>query len=195
MPDEGTEMPITIITPPASEPVTTAELKDFARVDGADEDTLIAALGTAAREFVETATGRALMTQTLELTERCFPSTIIALARPPLQSVTSIKYRDADGVVQTLDSGAYIVDTAGGTVEPVTSWPGTGVYPDAVQIRYVAGYASASDVPEGLKLITKSLATFWHGQREPVATGEGLTRRVPMHVRSMLHQNKRWGAA
>lgn len=40
------------------EPVSLSELKLFARVDGDDEDTLIASLGIAAREFIEQATGR-----------------------------------------------------------------------------------------------------------------------------------------
>ena len=41
-----------------AEPVTLEELKAFARVDFADDDTLITSLGIAAREFIEQATGR-----------------------------------------------------------------------------------------------------------------------------------------
>lgn len=41
-----------------AEPVTLEELKAFARVDSADDDTLITSLGIAAREFIEQATGK-----------------------------------------------------------------------------------------------------------------------------------------
>ena len=41
-----------------AEPVTLEEMKDFARVDFSDDDTLLTSLGIAAREYVEQATGR-----------------------------------------------------------------------------------------------------------------------------------------
>ncbi len=44
-----------------AEPVSLAELKAFARIDHDNDDTLVASLGIAAREFVETATGRTLV--------------------------------------------------------------------------------------------------------------------------------------
>lgn len=40
------------------EPVTLSELKAFARIDDDHDDDLVASLGIAAREYVETATGR-----------------------------------------------------------------------------------------------------------------------------------------
>lgn len=40
------------------EPVSLSELKAWARVDHEEDDTLIEGLGIAAREYVETATGR-----------------------------------------------------------------------------------------------------------------------------------------
>ena len=42
------------------EPVTLEELKGWARVDHEEDDDLIEGLGIAAREFIETATGRTL---------------------------------------------------------------------------------------------------------------------------------------
>lgn len=38
--------------------VTLQELKDFARIDHDDDDALVTSLGTAAKEYVETATGK-----------------------------------------------------------------------------------------------------------------------------------------
>lgn len=40
------------------EPVSLSELKAFVRIDTEDDDDLVASLGIAAREFIETAAGR-----------------------------------------------------------------------------------------------------------------------------------------
>jgi uncharacterized phiE125 gp8 family phage protein len=90
-------MPLTIITPPAAEPVTVEEAKSFARVEDADEDALIETLITAAREHVEQATGRSFVVSTYGLTLRCFEPDVIRLPRSPLVSVESVTYRDRDG--------------------------------------------------------------------------------------------------
>jgi uncharacterized phiE125 gp8 family phage protein len=63
-----------------------------------------------------------------------------------LQSVTSIKYLDLNGVEQTLASNQYLVDTYS---EPAQITPAYNVefpelyaVPNNVKIRYVAGYTS-----------------------------------------------------
>ena len=46
-------MAYSVVTPAASEPITLTEAKNFLRVDGTDDDTLITALISAAREMCE----------------------------------------------------------------------------------------------------------------------------------------------
>lgn len=58
---------------PATEPVTRAEAKLHARIDGTADDDLIDSLVVAARELVERLTGRALITQTWTLTMDAWP--------------------------------------------------------------------------------------------------------------------------
>ena len=71
--------------------------------------------------------GRALVTQTWELVINTFPTHEIKMPLPPLQSVTSVKYDDGEGVEQTLSTSLYTVDTAsepGWIVPPIgTGWP------------------------------------------------------------------------
>lgn len=137
----------------ATEPVTLAEAKAHARVDVSDDDALITAMITAARHVAEQQLQRALITQTWKLTLDEFPSGVLELPHPALQSVTSVKYYDADGVQQTLSNTLYRVDTSSepGRIEPVDSWPATYSRIGAVEVIFVAGWANAAAVPAAIK--------------------------------------------
>lgn len=101
-------MPIKVITPAAELPVTLAEVKAFANVSINDDDTLLTSLLTAATAKTENRTGTRLITQTLELYLDSFPGTGGEIFLPgPVQSITSVKYIDADGTEQTMDSADY----------------------------------------------------------------------------------------
>lgn len=69
----------------------------------------------------------------------------IQLPRPPLASVGFVKYTDPAGAVQTLASNAYNVDaiTKPARITPVygTLWPLTQAVPNAMFVRFTAGYA------------------------------------------------------
>lgn len=125
-------------------------------------DPLLVSFIKAAREHAESFLGRALITQTWDYKLRGFPidGSEIKLPRPPLQSVTSITYTDADGVSQTWSASLYQAETptspwaSFGHVRPVEgeSYPTTKPLTyDAVKVRYLAGYGSAaSSVPAGI---------------------------------------------
>ena len=135
----------------------------------------------AATDQIERMTGRSFVRAEWQLTLRCFPlDHVIRLPRAPVASVESVKYRDRDGSLVTLTSGTdFLADLAAepGTVEPVTSWPVTGDYPDAVQVRFIAGYAPddgspvdhAANVPARAKVCIKGLAHHWFENRTPIA--------------------------
>ena len=59
--------------PPASEPVSTAQLMTWCRVVNTAEETVIAQLETAAREFCETFTGRQIVPATWQAAWDAFP--------------------------------------------------------------------------------------------------------------------------
>jgi len=149
-------MALKLITPPAAEPISLAEAKAHLRVDTTDEDALITALISAAREHAEHVTHRAFITQTWELAVDAFPAAEILLPRPRLISVVSVKYDDAAEVEQTMDAADYALDTYSepGWLLPAygSTWPATLDAANAVRVRYTAGYgATASAVPQGLK--------------------------------------------
>ena len=176
-----------VVTPPSVEPVSVAEVKAQARVDLADEDTLIEGYIRAARETLERLLWRAFITQTLELTLDGWPEgSEIRLPRPPLQSVTAVRYTTEDGTLKTLDPALYVVDAASEPGRVVLkrgkSWPSETLVPAAgVKVEYVAGYGDqASDVPEPIRQAILLLAAHWYEHREAVSDGRMV--EVPMGV-------------
>lgn len=167
-------MPLIVINPPSEEPVTLVEAKLHCKVDGSDDDALITALITAMREQAEHRIGRALCTQTLESVLDAFPDAV-KLPKPPTASVTSVKYLDADGLLQTLDAVAYTVDkdSEPGWVVPAygLAWPDTRTEPNAVRVRYVAGYGAAAAVPKSIKAWILMAVGTLYSQREGIITG------------------------
>lgn len=175
-------MGIKLITGPSVEPVTLAEAKAHARILTSDEDSLITSLIVAARRMAERRTGRAFITQTWELALDAFPEDI-ELPLPPAQSIDSVKYLDINGVQQTLSSTEYLLDTysepAWLTVAYGKSWPATYEVPNAVKIRWLAGYGdTASAVPQELRQWILSQVAYWYAQRESVSIG-GIVNLMP----------------
>lgn len=143
-----------LITAPSVEPITAHALgsKLGLRDDvmqQADLDAMIAS----ARHWVEQYIGRALITQTWELALDAFPcSDEIELQNAPVQSITTLKYIDGDGVEQTWASSNYTLDDYGTQhrlrLAYGISWPSARMQANAVKLRYVAGYgASGAAVP------------------------------------------------
>lgn len=167
-------MALKLITAATVLAVSLAEAKSHLRVDTADEDTLITALIAAATEMAEQKTGRAIMTQTWELTLDAFPEAF-ELTRPPVQSIASVKYYDTTGAQQTLSNTLYALygndDFGYGCVAPVYagSWPETRGQINAVAVRYLAGYADAAAVPEGIKQWIKLMVSTMYENRETEA--------------------------
>lgn len=171
-------MSLVLFAEPAVEPLELQEAKDWARITETEDDELVTGLVRAARAHVEQLSGRALITQTWDLYLDAWPYGCegyqIDVPKPPLQSVTFIKYLDAAGVLQTLASSEYTVDNKSepGRIVPAygKSWPSTRYEPNAVQVRFVAGYGTdPTDIdpkaPELRQAVGVLVATMYE-QRE-----------------------------
>src|SRR5205085_7972655 len=100
---------LSLVSPPANEPVSLDEAKEHLRVTSTDQDNLIRHLISAARIYCENKLGQPIVTQTWDLKLDGFPCDAIRVPRPPLQSVTSITYLDSGGSLQTLNPSTYLV--------------------------------------------------------------------------------------
>lgn len=184
-----------VVTPPAVEPVTVDDAKQQCRIDAPDEDNLIAGYIVAARQYIESASGWAMMTQTLELGLRGFPEEDrIYLPRPPLQSVTSVLYTDVSQTTYTLPpTTGYLVDQYSEPAQIVL--PFGQVWPSLILstarplvVQFIAGYTSAPLVPNPLKQAILMLVSHWYENREAVVVGHTSTiaTELPMAVKSLL---------
>lgn len=180
-------MNLRTITPPAVEPVSLETAKLHVRVDHNADDTLITSYIKSAREMGEGLARRAFITQTLELVLDVFPATrALKLPRPPLQSVTSVKYFDADNVEHTWTD--YEVDARS---EPgwliFRSVPSTGLFESgAVVVRFVAGYGNTADtVPDTFVQGVLLTVGHWYENREAVNVGNTVTE-IPLGYRPLF---------
>lgn len=178
----------TLVTAPSSEPVTVSELKEHTRVEISADDTLLQNQIVAARKHLESETNRAFVTQTWKLVLDEFPGgdEPIVVPKPPLQSVSSVKYTPEDSAEATFASSNYIVDTDSEpgriAVKRDQSWRTDNLQAVAgVAVEFVAGYGDPSAVPQQLKQAIMLLAAHWYEHREAV-----MTRHVPREVQRAL---------
>lgn len=115
----------------------------------------------------------------------------LELPMPPVQSVTSVKYIDPNGVQQTLDPSVYIVDLASEPARlylaPGQVWPAYRNQRNAITVRCVCGYADAGSVPATLQLAVKSVVANFYENREPVSLVSGAQPYVmPLGIQELL---------
>jgi uncharacterized phiE125 gp8 family phage protein len=178
-------MALTLVTGPATEPLTPDEVKAHLRVEVDDEDALIDGWIMAAREYVEQYTKRALMPQTWDLVLDSFTACdyskcgVLWLPFPPVTSITSISYVDTAGTSQTWSASLYATELPVGpharraTIQPVPYqyYPATRSQPNAVTVRFVCGYADAESVPWGIKAAMQLLIGDYYAQRNARIVG------------------------
>jgi len=170
---EGWEFNYEITTPAATDPVSLATAKAFARIDDTgdatadtENDTIVTELITAATNVFEGQTGRALVLQTWTAWLDCSPqSYVLQLNKGRIDSITSIKGYDQEGNATTLDSSAYELDSDNGRVGLVGSntWPSSTRGFKAFAVEYVAGY---NTIPAEAMTAIKQMVSHWFEHRE-----------------------------
>jgi uncharacterized phiE125 gp8 family phage protein len=153
---------------------------------------------TAARERAELVTQRALLTQTWDLLLDGFPEDgYIEIPKPPLVSVTYVKYTDTGGTLRTLTANTdYLVQAPAGPrcARGRVALPFAGIWPvtldqmGAVVVRFVCGNASAALVPGLIKAAMLMDLANLYGDREDVLDEGSKIHRMYWSYRSHATQ-------
>jgi len=152
-------------------------------------DPYVTNLIVAARERAEVATRRQLLRATWDLYLDAWPRDgVIEIPKPPLDSVTYVKYTDTGGTLTTLAlTTDWLVSAPAGprcrrgrvTLAYGQSWPSIREIADAIVVRFVAGYgATASTVPKLLRQAMLIDMGTLHEHREDVVVGT-ITAELP----------------
>lgn len=130
-----------ILTRPTALAVSIEDARLELRIDGTDLDPVIRARIAEITEHAEHVMGRSIMRQTWQEIGDSF-SGVIRLYNPPLISVSSVKYIDTAGILQTVPVTDYWVDDGelAAYVIPKYGWPSCALQPNAVTVEYVCGY-------------------------------------------------------
>ncbi len=162
-----------LVTPPADEPVTLEQAKQFLRVDEADTDfdVEISMQVAGARGHVEGVTSTRLIAQVVELRADGFDD--LALFKVgPIISVDEVSYLDREGIVQTVPAESY--ELVGAELEwglrPASgfSWP-RSASAGTVTVRATVGYGDdGDDIPPAVRLaiLLKLRALFEDGSAD-----------------------------
>lgn len=152
-------------------PVTVADVKLQARVDHADEDTLIEVLIDAAVEACELQLQRKVRRQRVRLNYDRLGYSMLLSGLGPEATVTSIQYRN-NGQGQTLPSTEYTVFPDAAPYVRIETLPGFDVDGQLVTIEATAGMTV---VPAAVIQWIKIYAATLYVTREMVTTGNATT--------------------
>jgi len=187
-----------------NEPVTLEEIYTFLRLDpegsppSHPDDNMLRSFIKASREKVEQFTRRTLTVgATLKAVYSAFPACrvyfggigidaddyehrydALELPRPPVNSVSSVRYYDEDNVLRTLPTSNWFLVSDSFTAKINLSegytWPTTFKRDDAVQVTFTSGYEpigspnSAQDsVPELIKTAIKLEVQLMYDEFSP----------------------------
>jgi len=174
--------------------VTLSEVKKHLRLTTDDDDSLVDDYIAAAVSYCEeqVSGSRSFMSQTWDWKIHDWTGNSFEIPRPPLQSLTHIKYYDEDKStgLTVLSSTNYIVHVPyklPGSVELhplVGDWPTVADRADAIQIRFVSGWQSGQE-PNEIKQAIKMLVGHWYSNREDVLVGT-ISKPIAHGVSSLL---------
>ncbi|SMG09537.1 head-tail connector protein [Paraburkholderia susongensis] len=136
---------VEIVEPPAAETFELAAIKLYLKVQHDVEDDLIREMIVAARERLEVETNRPVLAQTCRVRADAFPSWRLLLWHD-VREVRSVQYRDAQGVDQELDAGAWrLMNRA--WLTPRSGWP----IGEDIRVTFTAGaFEMPAAVPKSL---------------------------------------------
>ncbi|MEP9379728.1 phage head-tail connector protein [Aquabacter sp. CN5-332] len=162
-------MPL-LLTGPEAEPLTLADLKAFLRVTHDEEDIVLSTLLTAARQMVESAASRILLTQTWRVARDGWPPSGLILAPlAPVAEIPAARLRHQDGSETALPLDLFTL--RGDRTPAVIAFdraraPAPSRTLGGIELDLVLGYGAAADVPADLVQAVRLLAGHLYERRD-----------------------------
>ena len=172
---------------------TTAEAKDFLKVDTTADDTLIDNLIKAATQSCEEYTNQYFLdTLVTQYSDNWLE--VYRLYKSPVSTLTHIKYYDSSDTLQTLAASNYILDNVSKPARIGLAvdgeLPTLADRINAVEVKYTVGYGeNSTDVPDGIKQAVLLTIGNWYENRQTVITGRTATE-LPLSSQYLLNQYK-----
>lgn len=182
-----------LISPPQSQAVDLATVKQYLRITDDESDTELSRLIEAATDRCQNLCRRQFITAAREITLACFPkNSVIYLPWSPLIDVLSVTYYDTADALQLLDPDTYEVDNKS---EPgrihlgySQSWPATRWRMQNVSIEYLCGYGETPEcVPKAVQQALILAVQHMFDFRSELARGPGVSM-VPGTTQDLLTQ-------
>jgi uncharacterized phiE125 gp8 family phage protein len=175
-------------TESAQPAVSVCDLKAQVSLDDSSYDDLLEAFELAARDTVETLTGRVLTETTYTLYLDNFPDAEFYFPNGPVSSIESIEYL-VDGVWTEADNAIYLMGRGRLHTQRIVkivgqSWPSDkDNQPESVRINYTAG-----EVNNRGNQVIKLLVGHWFENREAVVSGS--MSELPLAVQTLVRSLK-----
>jgi uncharacterized phiE125 gp8 family phage protein len=167
-----------LATPPSVEPVSVTELKSQLRITSTSQDVMLLQLIKAARQHAEDYLRYSIVSTSWVLYLDSFPASgePIWVQKSPMTSVTTLKYYNDSGVLITLVKNTDYVPDYNSMPARVyeaygKTWPTTRLIPNAVEMAFTSGYATAADVPEQIKQAVLMIASSLYENPSDEVTG------------------------
>lgn len=173
------------------EPVSVAEVSAYVRPVGASENALLGTLITAAREYCERETGRAIAAQDIRgyLGGGPIGSEVVL----PLQNavgITSLEYVYFNGDPSAAATGPYIATHDGQQYVGAEEWP-SGLSGGQFVVEYTAGF-DPEDVAGAIKLAIMMLVSHWYDNRSAL-NATNVNDETKLAVVALLQQHRVYG--
>lgn len=203
---------LVLVTPPATAVVSTAELKEYLRVDTTADDNRLTVMEAAAVRSLEAYTDRKFVTQTWDVFMDNWPMKAnndwwdgsremarselfttdrnITLPIGQAQQLTEFSTYD-DSTTYNENVSDYIVDTAGPRARVGLKlgavWPTTILRPNnGIRFRLILGYGNAAAVPKEIVQAIKEFVAHMYENR-----GDQNEMTIPPHVLQLVTHLRR----
>jgi len=181
-------MSLTLISPPATEPLSLEDMKTHLRLTTSDDDSSVSQLLVAARHALEARGGLAFMPQAWRyaLDRKLIDNTPdVLLPLSPIKSIDAIKVVLRDGEHIALDSDQYTAQT--GTIGRVrfhTTLPAQARALGGLAIDFTAGHDTISLIPAELRHAIRLLTAHFFENRE--SASEARVFSIPRSIDALI---------